>query len=380
MLLVVGGKAAVVRAAPLYGSVVDHGHLGALDENFAAAAIVIDIVGDQHAFRAVFGAALQQEDFAVLENDFAFQFVEARGTNGDGHVVERVGPNALGHISCLPAVKKVQTTRTTTHKRAARNSAAAPKNAQAKMVLAGCWDDEFGQLPQVETSPKNDPPVSSTAQPKVIRAGKKGERRRGWLGAVGVGGDLGICVMLWSGSLLAACCANEERDDRGECPDAAGELGEDTNEKPDGKERVQNGRRLPLAVYFEGAEKADAGTRCQQNSADERDEHGDEMVGVTLRSFWCGRWRRRGQGLSFSWSRMTQLVGARCLRSFEFGRLCAGNTMDSGERAQNVWRIVQQHQNAGPLNRRQAGQDANLWLEEIHAQAKSEIPDHEELE
>src|SRR5260370_40319066 len=186
--------------------------------------------------------------------------------------------------------------------------------------------------------------------------------------------------MRWGGSSLAAGCANEKRDERGECPDGAGELGEDTNEKPDGKERVRNGPRLPLAVYFEGAEKADAGTRCQQNSADERDEHGDEMVGVTLRSFWCGRWRRCGQALSFSWSRMTQLVIARCLRSFEIGRICAGNTMDSGERAQNDWRIVQQHQHAGPLNRRQAGQDANLWLEEIHAQAKSEIPDHEELE
>src|SRR5216684_9379055 len=380
MLLVIGAQAAVVRAAPLYGSVVDHGHFGALDKDFAAAAVVIDIVGDEHALCAVFRAALQQEHLAVLENNFAFQFAEARGTDGDGHVVEGVGPNALGHISFLPAVKKVQTTSTTTHKRAARNSAAAPKNAQAKMVLAGCWDDEFGQLPQVETSPKNDPPVSSTAQPKVIRAGKKGERRRGWLGAVGVGGDLGICVMLWSASLLAACCANEERDNRGECPDAAGELGEDTNEKPDGKERVQNGPRLPLAVYFEGAEKADAGTRCQQNSADERDEHGDEMVGVTLRSFWCGRWRRCGQGLSFSWSRMTQLVSARRLRSLEFGRLWAGELPHAAEPAQNVWRIVQQHQNAGPLNRRQAGQDANLWLEEIHAQAKSEIPDHEEPE
>src|SRR5260370_17423813 len=281
MLLVIGAQAAVVRAAPLHRSVVDHGHFGALDEDFAAAAVVIDLVGDEHALCAVFRAALQQEHLAVLENGFAFQFAEARGTDGDGHVVKSVGPNALGHISFLPAVKKVQTTSTTTHKRAARNSAAAPKNAQAKMVLAGCWDDEFGQLPQVET---NDPPVSSTAQPKVIRAGKKGERRRGWLGAVGVGGDLGICVMLWSGSLLAACCANEERDDRGECPDAAGELGEDTNEKPDGKERVQNGPRLPLAVYFEGAEKADAVTRCQQNSADERAEHGDDMVGSPLRS------------------------------------------------------------------------------------------------
>src|SRR6266852_1708440 len=101
MLLVIGAQATVVRAAPLYGSVVDHGHLGALDENFAAAAIVIDIVGDQHALGAVLRAALEQEDFAVLENDLAFQFAKARGTDGDGHVVENVGPKPLSQEAPL---------------------------------------------------------------------------------------------------------------------------------------------------------------------------------------------------------------------------------------------------------------------------------------
>src|SRR5713226_4385446 len=101
MLLVIGAQAAVVRAAPLHRSVVDHGHFGAFDEDFAATPVIIDIVGNQHAFGAVLGAALQQEDFAVLENDLAFQFVEARGTNGDGHVVERVGPNALSQEAPL---------------------------------------------------------------------------------------------------------------------------------------------------------------------------------------------------------------------------------------------------------------------------------------
>src|SRR5216684_5268898 len=75
-----------------------------------------------------------------------------------------------------------------------------------------------------------------------------------------------------------------------------------------------------------------------------------------------------------------QLVGARRLRSLEFGRLWAGELPHSAEPAQNVWGIVQQHENAGPLNRGQAGQDANLRLEEIHAQTKREISDHEELE
>src|SRR5713101_7312095 len=390
MLLVIGAQATVVRAAPLYGSVVDHGHLGALDENFAAAAIVIDIVGDQHAFRAVFGAALQQEDFAVLENDFAFQFVEARGTNGDGHVVERVGPNALGHISFLPAVKKVQTTSTTTHKRAARNSAAAPKNAQAKMVLAGCWDDEFGQLPQVETSPKNDPPVSSTAQPKVIRAGKKGERRRGWLGAGGVGCELGVWVMLpvSSGGDLAGIpgcgaarhCSPLAARTKNAMIAASAQMPAAITPRTPTKNPMAN--RVDLLELFE----VRVLTKPKQEPAASR-------IPPSRVSRMGFTWYARGRGASGAGGgggvvndsplvnvRAMQLLRARRLRSFKFGWLCVGNLSNSAEPAQNVWGIVQQHENAGPLNRGYVGQNANLRLEEIHAQTKREISDHEELE
>jgi len=72
VLLVVGAEAAVVWASPFDWGVVNQRHLGGLDENLAAAAIVIDVIGDEDSFGAVVGAALQEEDFVVLEDCFAF--------------------------------------------------------------------------------------------------------------------------------------------------------------------------------------------------------------------------------------------------------------------------------------------------------------------
>ncbi len=96
VLLVVGAEAAVVGASPLDGSVVDLGHLGWLDEDFAAAAVVIDVVGDEDSLRAVLRAAFEQVDVAVLENGFGFDFAVAGGADGDGYVVEQVGAG-FGH-------------------------------------------------------------------------------------------------------------------------------------------------------------------------------------------------------------------------------------------------------------------------------------------
>lgn len=59
MLLVVGAEAAIVRATPLDGSVVHHGHFGFLDEHFAAAAVIVNVIGDEHALGTVLRAALE---------------------------------------------------------------------------------------------------------------------------------------------------------------------------------------------------------------------------------------------------------------------------------------------------------------------------------
>jgi hypothetical protein len=97
MLFVVGAEAAIVGTAPFHGRVVDNRHFGTLDENFAAAAVVVDIVGKKDAFGTVNRAALEHENFVVLENDFAFELAEAGGADGERDIIKHVGADALGH-------------------------------------------------------------------------------------------------------------------------------------------------------------------------------------------------------------------------------------------------------------------------------------------
>jgi hypothetical protein len=97
MLLVIGAEAAIVGTTPFHGRVVDNRHFGTLDENLAATAVVVNIVSEKDALGTVIGAALEHEDSVVLENDFAFEFAEAGGANGERDIVKHVGANTLGH-------------------------------------------------------------------------------------------------------------------------------------------------------------------------------------------------------------------------------------------------------------------------------------------
>ena len=96
VLLVVGAEAAVVGAAVFDGGVVAVGHLGWLDEDFAAAAVVVDVVGDEDALEAVLGAALEHVDVVVLEDELGVDAAVAGGAEGDGGVVEEVGAGRAG--------------------------------------------------------------------------------------------------------------------------------------------------------------------------------------------------------------------------------------------------------------------------------------------
>jgi len=90
VLLVVGAEAAIIGASPFDGSVVDLGHLGRLDEDFAAAAIVINIIGDEDALGAVLRAAFEEIDVIVLKNGFGFDLAVAGGADGESDIVEEV--------------------------------------------------------------------------------------------------------------------------------------------------------------------------------------------------------------------------------------------------------------------------------------------------
>jgi hypothetical protein len=58
VLFVVGAESAIVGTSPFDGSVVDERHLGGLDEDFATAPVVIDVIGDQNFFWAMLRASL----------------------------------------------------------------------------------------------------------------------------------------------------------------------------------------------------------------------------------------------------------------------------------------------------------------------------------
>jgi hypothetical protein len=96
MLFVVGAEAAVVGASPFDWGVVDERHLWRLEEDFAAAAVVVNVIGDEDFLGAVLGAAFEEEDFVVLKNGFGFYFAVAGGADGDGNVVEEIGAG-FGH-------------------------------------------------------------------------------------------------------------------------------------------------------------------------------------------------------------------------------------------------------------------------------------------
>ncbi len=97
----IGAEAAIIGATPLHRGVVHSGHFRALDKDFAAATVVIDIVGEEYAHATMFGAMLEQEDLIILEHDLALELAVATRADGEGHVVCRgerarsLGPSVL---------------------------------------------------------------------------------------------------------------------------------------------------------------------------------------------------------------------------------------------------------------------------------------------
>src|SRR6185503_21098945 len=72
MLLVIRAESAIIRATPFDRGVVNIRHLRRLDKDFAAATIIINIIGNQDFFRAVLRASLEHEDIAILKDNLTF--------------------------------------------------------------------------------------------------------------------------------------------------------------------------------------------------------------------------------------------------------------------------------------------------------------------
>jgi hypothetical protein len=97
VLLMIGTKAAVIGATPFDGGVVTVGHFRGFDEDFAAAAVVVDVIGDEDALEAVLGATFEHVDIAVFEDELGVYAAITSGADGDSCVVEEIGANAGGH-------------------------------------------------------------------------------------------------------------------------------------------------------------------------------------------------------------------------------------------------------------------------------------------
>jgi hypothetical protein len=100
MLLMIRAEAAIVRTSPFDGCVIDLRHLRRFDEDLAAAAIVIVIVGDEDLLGPVIRAALHHEHAVVLKDDFCFYFAKALRADGKGDVVIEIWTNpARSHVN-----------------------------------------------------------------------------------------------------------------------------------------------------------------------------------------------------------------------------------------------------------------------------------------
>jgi hypothetical protein len=74
------------------------GHLGILDENFAATPVVLNVIGDEHFFMPVFRTMLQHEYIPALEYDFPLELAEASGADGQRDVIEQIRTHTIGHF------------------------------------------------------------------------------------------------------------------------------------------------------------------------------------------------------------------------------------------------------------------------------------------
>src|SRR6478672_11378172 len=101
MLLVIGAQPAVVGTSPFHGCVVADRHLRRFDEHFAAATVVIHVVGDEDSLAAVFRAVLQQEHLAVFEHNLAFELAIASRADGQRDVVKQIRSSACSHYCAV---------------------------------------------------------------------------------------------------------------------------------------------------------------------------------------------------------------------------------------------------------------------------------------
>jgi hypothetical protein len=70
-------ESAVIGTTKLYRGVEVSWHFRRLEEDLAAAAIIVHFIGDQHSLKAMLRTALEHEDAVVLKHDLGIDALEA---------------------------------------------------------------------------------------------------------------------------------------------------------------------------------------------------------------------------------------------------------------------------------------------------------------
>ena len=104
VLLVLSAETAVERAAVSRVSARLIRLAARREEDLPATPIPIDVVGEQHALRAVLWAALVEVGAAVLEDDLPVDPPQARGAERSGQIVELIRTRVIWHRWWSPFV------------------------------------------------------------------------------------------------------------------------------------------------------------------------------------------------------------------------------------------------------------------------------------
>ena len=108
VLLVIRAKATIVRAAVLHGRIPMQRHLRWLDEDLAAAAVIIHVIGHEDTLETMLRAPLQHVDTVVLKDDLGVSPAETRSAQRNSGVVEEVETNRSAHSLFLFAFRSAR--------------------------------------------------------------------------------------------------------------------------------------------------------------------------------------------------------------------------------------------------------------------------------
>jgi hypothetical protein len=93
----ISAKTAIIRASPFDWRVVNQWHFWRLNENFTAAAVILDIIRDKYPLAPVLWATLKEKDLAVLKDSLGLDLSITSRADRDHDVVEKIWAFFITH-------------------------------------------------------------------------------------------------------------------------------------------------------------------------------------------------------------------------------------------------------------------------------------------